>query len=287
MTTRVLLTGAGGQLGTDIVGTAPNHSCVDLQAFDRVALDISDPVSVMATVRSINPDVIVHGAAYTAVDNCETEADQAQAVNAVGTENLVKAALAADARLIYVSTDYVFDGTKPDPYVETDIPNPASVYGRTKLQGEIAVSALGDKGLTVRTSWVCGANGANMVKTILRLMGSHDTLTFVDDQIGKPTFTTDLADTLLTLAARNDRGVMHITNEGVVSWYEFCREVLAAAGEDPDRVKPCTTDELQPPRPAPRPANSVLDNTRFDELGLPLLRDYREPLREVVAALTA
>ena len=126
-----------------------------------------------------------------------------------------------------------------------------------------------------------------MVKTILRLMGSHDTLTFVDDQIGKPTFTTDLADTLLTLAARNDSGVMHITNEGVVSWYEFCREVLAAAGEDPDRVKPCTTDELQPPRPAPRPANSVLDNTRFDELGLPLLRDYREPLREVVAALTA
>lgn len=285
MTTRVLLTGAGGQLGTDIVGAAPNHSCVDLQAFDRAALDISDPVSVMATVRSINPDVIIHGAAYTAVDNCETEADQAQAVNAVGTENLVKAALAADARLIYVSTDYVFDGTKPDPYVEKDIPNPASVYGRTKLQGEIAVSALGDKGLTVRTSWVCGANGANMVKTILRLMGSHDTLTFVADQIGKPTFTTDLADTLLTLAARNDSGVMHITNEGVVSWYEFCREVLAAAGEDPDRVKPCTTDELQPPRPAPRPANSVLDNTRFDELGLPLLRDYREPLREVVSLL--
>ena len=126
-----------------------------------------------------------------------------------------------------------------------------------------------------------------MVKTILRVAEAHDTLTFVDDQIGKPTFTNDLAETLLMLATRSDSGIMHVTNERAVSWYEFCREVLDAAGLDPDRVKPCATHELQPPRPAPRPANSVLANTRFEELGLPLLRDFREPLDEAVATVQA
>jgi len=292
---RVLLTGASGQLGTDIVAMAgvamfgddagANRPNIDLIACDRASLDVTDTAATLAKINEVAPDVIIHAGAYTAVDHCESDEAQAIEVNATGTENIVKAALATGARVIYLSTDYVFDGSKPEPYVETDTPNPASVYGRSKLSGEVAVSALGDAGLVVRTSWVCGAHGANMVKTILRLMGSHDTLTFVDDQIGKPTFTADLAGALLTLAARNDSGVMHVTNEGVVSWYEFCREVLIAAGEDPDRVRPCATHELQPPRPAPRPANSVLANTRFDEIGLPLLRDFREPLSEVVSVL--
>ena len=260
---RVLLTGAGGQLGTDIQLAAETRSDVELLAFDRDSLDVTDAESTSSTVAEAAPDVIVHAGAYTAVDHCESEKDHAHAVNALGTQNLVDAVNGVEARLIYVSTDYVFDGTKSDPYVETDTPNPASVYGRTKLAGEQAVATLGDAGLIVRTSWVCGANGANMVKTILRLMGSHDTLTFVDDQIGKPTFTSDLAETLLTLAARDGSGVMHVTNEGVVSWYEFCREVLIAAGEDPDRVRPCSTDELQPPRPAPRPANSAVSYTHL------------------------
>ena len=125
-----------------------------------------------------------------------------------------------------------------------------------------------------------------MVKTILRVAETHDTLTFVHDQIGKPTFTSDLPPALLDLAGRDDVGIMHVTNEGIVSWYEFCREVMAAAGHDPDRVRPCATVDLQPARPAPRPANSVLANTRFEPLGLPLLRDFREPLSEVVVDLT-
>ena len=195
---------------------------------------------------------------------------------------MVESAARVGARVVYVSTDYVFDGSKSTPYVESDEPNPASVYGATKLAGEQHVGA---DGLVVRTSWVCGANGANMVKTILRAAANHPQLTFVDDQIGKPTFTADLAHALLTLAQRNDTGIMHVTNEGVVSWYEFCRDVLTAAGLDPERVTACTTAELQPPRPAPRPANSVLDNTRFDALGIPLLRDFRAPLAETVAAL--
>lgn len=283
--TRVLLTGAAGQLGTDIVAAASRRSDIELVPTGRDTLDITDLQATSSRVAGVAPQVIIHGAAYTAVDDCESNEDRAHAVNAVGTENVVKAAMAAGSRVIYVSTDYVFDGTKSGPYVETDVPNPASVYGRAKLAGEVAVKAMGEAGLAVRTSWVCGAHGSNMVKTILRVMGNHDTLTFVDDQIGKPTFTADLADTLLTLVSRQDSGIMHVTNEGTVSWYEFCREVLLAAGEDPQRVRPCATHELQPPRPAPRPANSVLENTRFGDLGLPLLRDFREPLAEVVAEL--
>ena len=190
------------------------------------------------------------------------------------------------ARLIYVSTDYVFDGTKSGPYVETDVPNPASVYGASKLVGEEHVARLGDDGLIVRTSWVCGSNGSNMVKTILAAAAKHPMLTFVDDQVGKPTFTTDLASTLLMLATRTDSGIMHVTNEGAVSWFEFCQEVLDAAGLGRDRVQPCSTSDLQPPRPAPRPANSVLANTRFEPLGLDLPRHFKEPLKETVRNLT-
>lgn len=280
---RILLTGAGGQLGTDVSLAA---STVDLHPFTKTDLDVTDAAQVRDVVEQVQPDVIIHAAAYTAVDDCETAEDTAYLINATGTANLAAAARDAGSRVIYVSTDYVFDGTKTAPYVESDTPNPASVYGASKLEGEMAVAELGANGLIVRTSWVCGVHGSNMVKTILRAAKNHPQLTFVDDQIGKPTFTTDLAQTLLMLAEREDSGIMHVTNEGVVSWYEFCREVLHAADLDPDRVSPCSTEELQPPRPAPRPANSVLANTRFAELGLPLLRDFREPLREVVRDLT-
>lgn len=281
--TRILLTGANGQLGTDVVLAA---SDLDLHAFTRSGLDVTDASHVLDVVGQIMPDVIIHAGAYTAVDDCEGSKELAHAVNGVGTANVVSAAARFASRMIYVSTDYVFDGTKTEPYLETDEPNPASVYGASKLAGENSVGELGSGGLVVRTSWVCGAHGSNMVKTILGAAERHPTLTFVDDQIGKPTFTADLAQTLLLFADRSDSGIMHVTNEGVVSWYEFCREVLSAAGLDPDRVKPCATHELQPPRPAPRPANSVLANSRFTELGIPLLRDFREPLAEVVRDLT-
>lgn len=283
---RVLLTGAGGQLGLD-VSAAATRLDVDLVALSRVELDITDAAQVQSAVESVRPDVILHAGAYTAVDDCETQPELAHAVNGRGTEHVVAAAEQHGSRVLYVSTDYVFDGTKPNAYLEHDEPNPASVYGASKLAGERAVNALGSRGLVVRTSWVCGVHGSNMVKTILRAAENHPTLTFVDDQIGKPTFTGDLASVLLRLALDHHDGIMHVTNEGAVSWFEFCREVLGAAGLDAARVSPCSTDELQPPRPAPRPANSVLANTRFADLGLPLLRDFRQPLAEVVRDLTS
>lgn len=282
---RVLLTGAGGQLGTDVSLAADGNDEIELMACDRAALDITDAAAVVRVFDQAGPQVVLHAAAFTAVDVCETEEAATFAVNATGTENVVAAAEAVGAKVIYVSTDYVFDGSKDSAYVESDAPNPASVYGRSKLAGE---QAMRSDDVIVRTSWVCGSHGANMVKTILRLAESHPTLTFVDDQIGKPSFTADLAQVLLTMVGRPDlSGITHVTNEGVASWYGFCGDVLAAAGQDRSRVLSCATHELQPPRPAPRPANSVLANTRFAEFGLPLLRDYHEPLKETVADLTS
>jgi dTDP-4-dehydrorhamnose reductase len=223
----------------------------------------------------------VHPAAFTAVDRCESEAETAYRVNVLGTRHVAEAARRTDARMLYVSTDYVFDGTKPAPYLEWDEPHPMSVYGKTKLAGEREL----DPGATVvRTSWVCGFHGANMVKTVLRLAGERDTLTFVDDQRGHPTFAGDLALMIHRLVVERRPGTFHVTNQGAVSWYEFARAVLEAAGQDPERVKPISTAEY--PLPAPRPANSVLDNAALRLSGVPLLRDFREPLAEVVAHLT-
>lgn len=286
-TTKVLLTGAGGQLGIDIITTAARRDDIELHPFTRAELDITNTSQVANTISNVAPDVIIHAAAYTAVDDCESNEEHAASVNGAGTTNVVAGARNVSARVIYISTDYVFDGTKDSPYVETDTPNPASAYGRSKLLGEQAVAELDTNGLVVRTSWVCGVNGSNMVKTIMNAAKKYPQLTFVDDQVGKPTFTADLADTLLTLATRNDHGIMHVTNEGVVSWYEFCQAVLEALGKDPAQVGPCSTSELDPPRPAPRPANSVLDNTRFADLNLPLLRHYKAPLKEVTRDLTS
>ena len=166
--------------------------------------------------------------------------------------------------------------------MEWDPTNPVSMYGRSKLGGELE---LGPEHTVVRTSWVCGFHGANMVKTILRLAGEHDTLSFVDDQRGHPTFADDLAVVVRRLVVERRPGLFHVTNQGAVSWYEFAREVLAAAGMDPDRVRPIATAELQPPRPAPRPANSVLDNAALRLAGMALAPDFREPLARLVPRL--
>lgn len=280
---RIFLTGAKGQLGTDLVErfTASGH---DLTAVDIDEVDLTARADVLAAVAAARPDAVVHPAAFTAVDRCETEPDTAFAVNVLGTRHIAEAARAVGAPVTYVSTDYVFDGTKADPYVEWDTPNPQSVYGRSKLAGEREL----DPGSTiVRTSWVCGFHGANMVKTILRIAAEPGRLTFVDDQRGHPTFTADLAAVIDELVTDRRPGLFHVTNQGAVSWYEFARAVLEAAGDDPDRVDPCATADLTPPRPAPRPANSVLDNAALRNSGIGPTRDFREPLAELVARLQA
>jgi dTDP-4-dehydrorhamnose reductase len=192
----------------------------------------------------------------------------------------------ADARLVQISTDYVFDGSLDRPYNEWDHTAPQSVYGASKLAGEREASMLGTAAMIIRTSWVCGQNGSNMVKTIMRLATQHSELAFVSDQVGHPTFTADLAPMIRRLAVERRSGVHHVTNQRPTSWYGFAREVVAAMGKDPDMVRPIATAELQPSRPATRPANSVLDNTVLRVGGIPLLRDFGEPLRETVKALS-
>jgi dTDP-4-dehydrorhamnose reductase len=276
---RILITGAGGQLGHELIDAFHDH---DVVAVGHSQLDISDRDQVLGAVTTMAPDVVVNGAAWTAVDANEGDPDRAWAVNALGVRHLADGARRVGAWVCHISTDYVFDGTKPDPYVEWDQPNPVSMYGRSKLGGE---RELGPGDTIVRTSWVCGFHGGNMVKTILRLAGEHDTLSFVDDQRGHPTFAEDLAAVVRRLVVERRPGLFHVTNQGAVSWYEFAREILSAAGLDPDRVRPIATADLDPPRPAPRPANSVLDNAALRLSGLPLADDFREPLARLVARL--
>jgi dTDP-4-dehydrorhamnose reductase len=277
--TRVLITGAGGQIGRETVHAFSGH---DVIAADHSTLDVADRDAVLQAITSTAPDAVVHAGAWTAVDACEDDPERAFRVNALGTRHVAEGARRVGAWLCYLSTDYVFDGTKPDPYVEWDAPSPASVYGRSKLGGEIE---LGSDATIVRTSWVCGLHGNNMVKTILRLAQEHDKLAFVDDQRGQPSFADDLAPMIRRLVVERRPGIFHVTNQGAVSWFEFARAVLDAAGLDPDRVRPIATADLDPPRPAPRPANSVLDNAALRLGGLPLLPDYREPLARLVSQL--
>lgn len=280
---KVVITGAAGQLGTELVEVFRNagHTVVGTTHGD---LDIADSAAVEKFIVELEPDWIIHGAAWTAVDACEADPDRAFLVNGGGAASMVSAASKVGARVLYVSTDYVFDGEKTSPYVESDEPNPQSVYGASKLVGEAAMRA---EDLIVRISWVCGFHGGNMVKTILRLADSNPTLSFVSDQVGHPTFADDAALGMLRLVEANVSGVVHLTNQGAVSWYEFAREVLRAAGSDPDRVQPIATADLQPPRPAKRPKNSVLANAVLQEQGLPLLDDFRIPLKRLVDRLLA
>jgi len=281
---RLLVTGAGGQLGHDVVAAA-GAAGDDVLGLDRAALDVTDRDAVLGVVTSWRPEAVIHTAAWTQVDACETDGDRAFAVNGLAVRWVAEACDRVGAHLVHVSTDYVFDGTMDRPYREWDRPHPQSVYGASKLAGEMEAGALGASAAVVRTSWVCGEHGANMVKTILRLTPSREELAFVDDQRGHPTFTADLAPLLRRIALDRRSGAIHATNQGAVSWFEFASVVVAAAGGDPAMVVPIATADLDPPRPAPRPANSVLDNAVLRAAGIPLLRDFRQPLAELVARL--
>jgi dTDP-4-dehydrorhamnose reductase len=298
---RILITGADGQLGRDLrdalAGRVPagGRRCAlfgpegpreglhhDVLATDIDTLRVDDRDAVLHTFADFRPEVVLHGGAFTAVDRCETEIDAAFAVNATGTRHVAEAAARVGAHMVYVSTDYVFDGTSSRPYREWDPPCPTSVYGASKLAGERECRP----GSTiVRTSWLCGAHGANMVVTALRLADGTDMLRFVDDQHGSPTFTADLAPAIVTLGLDRRPGIFHVTNSGATTWWGFVRAVLAEAGADPERVLPISTSDLDPPRPAPRPAYSVLDNMALRLSGFPALPDWEDALSRLVSAL--
>jgi len=281
---KILVTGAGGQVGRELVErcTARND---DVIAADRARLDATDRDAVLQACLSTRPDAIVHCASWTAVDACESDVEHAYAANALAARHVAEGATRAGAHLVHLSTDYVFDGTKPSPYHEWDAPNPQSVYGRSKWAGEQEVSSVASSWTTVRISWVCGQYGNNMVKTLLRLAGEGVDPKFVDDQVGQPTIVSDLVPILRDFAGDRRPGLFHVTNQGAVSWFEFARSVFKAAGADVARVSPISTAELDPPRPAPRPANSVLDNAALRLSQLPLLPHYEDSLARLVRQL--
>ena len=281
---RVLVTGGGGQLGRELVAAFEGHEVV---AATRSDLDVGDRDAVLGALTALRPHAVVNAAAWTAVDDCESDPDHAFRVNALGARHVADGCRRTGAVLCHLSTDYVFDGTKTGPYHEWDEPSPASVYGRSKLGGEREVLRLSPDATIVRTSWVFGAHGHNMVKTVLRLAARAHELRFVDDQRGCPTSAGDLARAIRTLVTGRVPGLFHVTNQGDTSWYEFARTVLSAAGQDPARVVAIRTTDLDPPRPAPRPANSVLDNAALRLAGIPLLPDHREPVERLVKELTA
>ncbi|GGU01276.1 dTDP-4-dehydrorhamnose reductase [Streptomyces coeruleorubidus] len=281
---RWLVTGAGGMLGHDVVEELTRRG-EEVVGLDRAALDITAPAAVDTAVRDHRPDVVVNCAAYTAVDDAESDEARALEINGDGPRLLARACAAHGARLIHVSTDYVFSGeARTTPYPEDHPTGPRTAYGRTKLAGERAVlEELPGASAIVRTAWLYGVHGTNFVRTMIGLEARRDTLDVVDDQRGQPTWSADVAERIADLGVRlgpDAHGVFHATDSGEATWYELAREVFSLIGADPDRVRPTSSAAF--PRPAPRPAYSALAHRRWQEIGLPLPRDWRSALHEAL-----
>jgi dTDP-4-dehydrorhamnose reductase len=262
---KILVTGAGGMLGHDVVRAAEfvNHEVV---ALARTELDVNDRQAVQHRLLEERPDAIVNCAAYTDVDGAEDELDSAMDVNAEGAANVAAAAAEIGARVIYPSSDYVFDGSKAEPYVESDEPRPLSVYGQSKRAGEHETIEANPRHYVVRSAWLFGTWGRNFVETMLSLARDHGEVLVVRDQVGCPTYTAHLADALIRLLDTEAFGLHHIASQGECSWYEFAQEIFSQAGVG-CRVMSITTEELG--RPAPRPRYSVLGTEREEAIYLP------------------
>ena len=271
----VLVTGAGGMLGSDLVRDG-------VLGLTRADLDVTDADAVARVFADVQPDVVINCAAWTDVDGAESDEEAATELNARAAGIVAAAAREVGAAVVYPSTDYVFDGAGDRPYVESDPVGPQSAYGRSKLAGEEAVAAANERHFIVRTSWLFGTHGKNFVDTMLELGRDRDELKVVHDQVGRPTYTGDLADALLELTRSDAYGVHHIARGGEpCSWYEFAATIFDQASLSV-RLVPCTTEEF--PRPAPRPAYSVLDSGRADPIRLP---DWRTGLENYLAQRAA
>ncbi|WP_123042237.1 dTDP-4-dehydrorhamnose reductase [Cohnella candidum] len=271
----VVVTGAGGQLGQELVSL--RRPGVTFIGLDREQLDITDSSSCRQVMERINPDAVIHAAAYTAVDLAESEPEKAYLINVTGTRNMAEATESVGAKFCYVSTDYVFDGRGKQPYGEDDRTGPQTVYGRTKLEGEQAALAACSRTFVVRTSWVYGKYGANFVHTMLKLAETRPSLTVVNDQTGSPTYTLDLARFLTDLVLTELYGVYHASNSGTCTWFQFAQAIFEESGKSV-QVLPCTTQEF--PRPAPRPAYSVLGHDAMERAGFEPMRHWRQALRD-------
>lgn len=274
-TMKVLVTGANGQLGQEFI-RLPKLPGIEIVGYGRDGLDVTDLAMCRQVIGSVHPDVIIHCAADTAVDRAESEPDAAYRVNAYGARNVAVAAEEIGAKVCCVSTDYVFDGRGSKPYNEYDATNPQSVYGKSKLAGELLTQSLSSRYFIVRASWLYGQYGHNFVKTMLKLAQERDHLKVVQDQIGSPTYALDLANFLLELVQTDYYGIYHASNTGICSWYEFAQAIFEESGLDVN-VEPCATTDF--PRPAPRPAYSVMDHAAIRIHGLQPFRPWREALR--------
>ena len=261
---KVLITGAGGQVGWELQQTVSTD--IEITALHRVELDIADQAAAMSVIKELQPDLVINAAAYTAVDKAEEEVDRAYKVNVDGAANIARAVEDCSARLIHISTDFVFDGTGTKPYLPGDEPKPSGVYGASKLQGERAVMAeTSGRAVILRTAWVYSVHGSNFVKTMLRLMAKREELGVVDDQVGTPTWAKEFAKTIWLIAGKTDmQGTYHWTDDGKASWYDFALAIQEEAYglgllQKTIPIKPIKTEEY--PTPARRPAYSVLDKT--------------------------
>ncbi|MDH4099973.1 MAG: dTDP-4-dehydrorhamnose reductase [Nitrospirota bacterium] len=272
---KVLVTGVGGMLGFQMMNIMTER--FNVIGVGHSEMDITNPALVKKVIEKIKPDTVINCAAYTKVDDCETRHGEAFSVNAEGPRILAEACRDNEARLVHVSTDYIFDGRKSDAYIEGDYPNPLNIYGRSKLEGEQNVRRGLEDHLIVRTSWLYGENGANFVNTILRLASERNELRVVNDQLGSPTYTKDLAIAIRALLEYGTTGTYHFANSGICSWYDFACEILRLRGIVKS-VIPITTEEF--PRPAKRPARSVLATGKLAALTGSAPRPWQEALKQ-------
>ena len=279
-----LVTGAGGMLGRDVVAALARRGEMTT-ALPRSGLDVADGTAVAAAVAEYRPDVVVNCAGWTAVDDAEASEKEALAVNGHGPANLARACATHGARLVQVSTDYVFAGTASRPYAEDDPPAPRTAYGRTKLAGERAVlRQLPQASYVVRTAWLYGAHGRNFVATMIRLEGERPAVDVVADQIGQPTWTADVAEQIIALVRSGaPAGIYHATSAGQTTWFGLAHEVFRLLGADPSRVSAITSSALN--LPAPRPAYSVLGHDAWARCGMASILDWRLALRRAFAEL--
>ena len=278
---KVLVTGSAGQLGYDVIRTLENRG-IPCRGVDKEDFDLTDADAVMDYICEYAPSVIVHCAAYTAVDRAETEPEICATVNGMGTMNIVRAALQVDAKLVYISTDYVFPGTGSEPWKEDDAYGPQNVYGLSKVQGETAVRSLMTRFFLLRTSWVFGLNGANFVRSMLRLGQEKSELRVVSDQIGSPTYTQDLARVICDMIMTEKYGIYHVRNEGFISWAEFAQMIMEAR-HLPCRIIPVSTEEYG--APAKRPLNSRLNADKLAAAGFAPMPSVEDALKRYLLEL--
>ncbi|WP_432626460.1 dTDP-4-dehydrorhamnose reductase [Brotaphodocola sp.] len=272
---KVLVTGAKGQLGTDLMNELEKRG-IESIGVDVQEMDITDREACMRVISESKADAVIHCAAYTAVDAAEDNVDLCRKINGEGTRNVALACQATGAKLMYISTDYVFDGQGTRPWEPDDSRSPLNVYGQTKYEGELAVEELVEKFFTVRIAWVFGVAGKNFIKTMLRLGKERGAVSVVDDQVGSPTYTYDLARLLVDMIQTDRYGRYHATNEGFCSWYEFACEIFRQAGMDEVKVTPVSSDQF--PVKAVRPANSRMSKAKLTENGFEPLPTWQDAL---------